>query len=79
VNYSCRAVLLGQRQKQIYLGIRNKYCSVCVKAEVKSKEPTTHKCFKNWQGTFGVGYNSGGLQGKYIYAQIDLQQVITTV
>lgn len=35
----------------LFLGIRNKYCSVCVKAEATSSEPPTHKCYKNWEGT----------------------------
>lgn len=33
------------------MGIRNKYCSICAKAEATSKEPLVHKCFKNWEGT----------------------------
>lgn len=33
------------------MGIGNKYCSVCVKAEATSSEPPIHKCYKNWGGT----------------------------
>jgi len=33
------------------LGIRNKYCSICVKADATSSEPPIHKCYKNWEGT----------------------------
>jgi len=33
------------------LGVRNKICSVCNKAEFLSKEPNPHKCYKNWSGT----------------------------
>jgi len=30
------------------MSVRNKYCSICVKAEKLNKEPATHKCYKNW-------------------------------
>lgn len=33
------------------MGIRNKYCSICVKAQNDSKEPISHQCYKNWDGT----------------------------
>uniref|UniRef100_A0A2S2QTQ8 Mutator-like transposase domain-containing protein n=1 Tax=Sipha flava TaxID=143950 RepID=A0A2S2QTQ8_9HEMI len=38
-------------KKVIFLGVQNKYCSICAKAQLISKEPNTHKCFKNWLGT----------------------------
>ncbi|KAL4105323.1 hypothetical protein QTP88_020571 [Uroleucon formosanum] len=45
-------VLLVQEQKKFFfLGIRNKYCLVCVKAEATSSESPIHKCYKNWEGT----------------------------
>ena len=39
-------VIFGQETgKLLYLGVRNKYCSVC------KKDPTKkHTCFKNWKG-----------------------------
>jgi hypothetical protein len=33
------------------MGIRNKFCAVCQKAESNEKEVSVHKCFKNWEGT----------------------------
>lgn len=33
------------------MGIRNKFCSVCQKAESDKKDVSVHKCFKNWEGT----------------------------
>jgi len=30
------------------MGVRNKYCLVCVRASSSNKIPTTHVCFKNW-------------------------------
>jgi len=34
------------------LGIRNKYCSICIKPPKDLNEPTiSHQCFKNWDGT----------------------------
>lgn len=34
----------------LYLGVRNKYCSICAQNENKSTEPRQHSCYKNWQG-----------------------------
>lgn len=34
--------------KVLHMSVRNKYCSVCVKAEKLNKEPASHKCYKNW-------------------------------
>lgn len=44
---SAVGVIFGQETgKLLYLGVRNKYCSVC------KKDPTKeHTCFKNWTGT----------------------------
>lgn len=33
------------------MGIRNKFCAVCQRAESTEKEVSVHKCFKNWEGT----------------------------
>ncbi|XP_071055949.1 uncharacterized protein [Onthophagus taurus] len=37
--------------KLLYLGIRNKYCSVCARAESRRQNVGQHTCFKNWIGT----------------------------
>lgn len=34
--------------KVLHMSVRNKYCSICVKAEKLNKEPAIHKCYKNW-------------------------------
>jgi len=34
--------------KVLHMSVRNKYCSICVKAEKLNKESATHKCYKNW-------------------------------
>lgn len=33
------------------MGIRNKFCAVCQRAESNEKDVSNHKCFKNWEGT----------------------------
>jgi len=35
----------------LFIGIRNKYCSTCQKAERLNKSTTPHLCYKNWTGT----------------------------
>jgi len=34
--------------KVLHISVRNKYCSICVKAKKLNKEPAIHKCYKNW-------------------------------
>ncbi|KYN13627.1 hypothetical protein ALC57_14179 [Trachymyrmex cornetzi] len=34
--------------KVLHISVRNKYCSICIKAEKLNKEPAIHKCYKNW-------------------------------
>ncbi|KYN11117.1 hypothetical protein ALC57_16741 [Trachymyrmex cornetzi] len=34
--------------KVLHMPGRNKYCSICIKAEKLNKEPAIHKCYKNW-------------------------------
>lgn len=38
----------AQTGKVLHMAVRNKYCAVCAKAEKLNKEPTSHKCYKNW-------------------------------
>ncbi|KAL9975222.1 hypothetical protein ACROYT_G012355 [Oculina patagonica] len=43
------AVIIGERTKKLlYLGVRNKYCSICAIAASNKKPPQSHKCYKNW-------------------------------
>ena len=39
---------LGQRHR-IYIGVRNKHCLPCRKAENQGTEPNPHNCFLNWK------------------------------
>lgn len=43
---------MGYRTKKIlFIGVRNKYCSICQKACVNNNAPPVHLCYKNWNGT----------------------------
>lgn len=43
------AVIIGQRTKKVlYVGVKNKYCYICTRAENKNKKAEPHNCFKNW-------------------------------
>ena len=43
------AVIIGAASKKLlYLGVRNKYCDVCLKADTFNKEAPSHTCFQNW-------------------------------
>lgn len=53
-NYSAlsgAAAIVGRKYGQVlYVGIRNKYCCICARAETKKIKPKNHKCFKNYSG-----------------------------
>ncbi|CAG9763450.1 unnamed protein product [Ceutorhynchus assimilis] len=55
VNYDSMsgvACIIGYRTGNLlFLGIRNKYCSLCSYYENKGQDIPIHKCYKNWQGT----------------------------
>ena len=38
-------------KKLLFLGVRNKYCSVCAIAEHKEVESPKHLCYRNWSGS----------------------------
>ncbi|KYN13168.1 hypothetical protein ALC57_14644 [Trachymyrmex cornetzi] len=38
----------ARTDKVLHMSVRNKYCSICIKAEKLNKEPAIHKCYKNW-------------------------------
>lgn len=43
---------MGKNTKKVlFVGTRNKYCLVCMKAENEGRESYPHKCFKNWEGS----------------------------
>lgn len=35
--------------KVLDIGVRNKYCVICEKAEKQNKQAKDHKCYKNWE------------------------------
>lgn len=42
-------IIIGlETGKILYAGVRNKYCSVCNRAEKQGKPPQEHNCYKNW-------------------------------
>lgn len=47
-----QAVIIGKNTgKLLFIGIRNKYCSICAQSKNKNeKEVKQHICFKNWDG-----------------------------
>ncbi|XP_018566989.1 uncharacterized protein LOC108907691 isoform X2 [Anoplophora glabripennis] len=47
--FSAVAVIIGKHTgKLLLVGVRDKYCSICARAEYKNYEPKYHICFKNW-------------------------------
>ena len=46
------AVIFGAHTKKLlFMGVRNKFCSICAVAENKKEQPPSHKCYKNWSGS----------------------------
>ena len=46
------AVIFGLHiKKLLFLGVRNKYCSVCAVAEHKEQATPQHACYRNWAGS----------------------------
>ena len=42
-------VIIGaETKKLLHIGIRNKYCCMCQRAENVGCKPKEHNCFKNW-------------------------------
>ena len=39
-----------ETKKLLHVGVRNKFCSICGRAESEGKKPTEHYCHKNWDG-----------------------------
>ncbi|KOB67837.1 hypothetical protein OBRU01_19203 [Operophtera brumata] len=53
-NYSSlsgAAAIVGRRFGEVlFLGVRNKYCTICTRAQNKSLQPKEHTCYKNYTG-----------------------------
>ena len=46
------AVIFGAHTKKLlFMGVRNKYCSICAVAEHKKQKPPQHHCYCNWDGS----------------------------
>ena len=45
-------IIVGMETKKLlYVGVRNRYCSVCAKADTRGEEPPWDECHKNWDGS----------------------------
>lgn len=46
------ALIIGKvTKKLLYIGVRNKYCSICAVADNRGIPPQKHTCYKNWTGS----------------------------
>lgn len=54
-NYNALSGMVGiigrYTQELLFVGVRNKFCSICARAENKEKEPKPHICHRNWTGS----------------------------
>lgn len=47
-----KAVIIGQAtRKVLFIGVRNKFCVICKRAENKNILPISHIRYKNWKGS----------------------------
>ena len=43
-------VIFGQETgKLLHIGVRNRYCYICNKADANNQVPRDHRCFMNWK------------------------------
>lgn len=50
VQLTFQAVIIGKNTKKLlFMGVRNKYCSICAVAANKNVDPKNHHCFLNWK------------------------------
>ena len=46
------AVIIGAHTKKLlFMGIHNKYRSICAVAEHEKQQPPQHRCYRNWDGS----------------------------
>lgn len=46
------AAVIGKNTGELlFIGVRNKYCSICSRAESNNQEQKSHNCYKNWVGS----------------------------
>ncbi|CAH1109256.1 unnamed protein product [Psylliodes chrysocephalus] len=46
------AVIIGEATKKVlFMGVKNKFCTICLKFETKIEDAPQHQCAKNWKGS----------------------------
>ncbi|GBP55586.1 hypothetical protein EVAR_35820_1 [Eumeta japonica] len=46
------AAIVGRRFGEVlFIGVKNKYCLICARAEKKGETPKEHVCYKNYEGS----------------------------
>ena len=52
-------IIFGAATKKLFfIGVRNKYCSVCAISKRKNSLPPSHQCYHNWRWFIGDGDGS---------------------
>ena len=52
-------IIFGAAKKKLFfIGVRNKYCSVCAISKRKNSPPPSHQCYCNWRWFIGDGDGS---------------------
>ncbi|CAK1590870.1 unnamed protein product, partial [Parnassius mnemosyne] len=45
------AAIVGRKfGKVLFIGVKNKYCLICARAEKRQEKPKSHVCYKNYEG-----------------------------
>jgi putative phage-type endonuclease len=58
-----QAAIVGYRtRKVLFLGVKNKYCTSCARAEAKDEAAKPHTCYKNW----GMNQSSTSMEAAII-------------
>lgn len=56
------AAIVGQKFGEVlFIGVKNKYCIICAKAQKRKESPKEHSCYKNFEGP------SSGMEAAIIY------------
>lgn len=81
------AVIIGmETQNILFMGVRNKYCSTCARAEKKGGVVPNHHCFKNWIGSSSSmetdiiveGFQKAESQHGVRYLEMEIAQFMQT-
>jgi len=71
--FSLQATIIGYRSKKVlFVGIRNRYCSICQRSSSRKEEKPPHNCFLNWTKSSTAMEADGVLEGFLMY-EIDVQ------